>query len=370
MVLGEKIALLRKQKGWSQEDLAERLDISRQSVSKWESGTSVPDLDKIIKVSELFQVSTDFLLKDETDIPASPSNDPLAEETTRCVTMEEANAYMDLAKKLSGRMALAVSLLIVSPVCLIQLGGIAEFGTGLTEDMAGGIGVAILLLLVAIAVAVLVLGGMQLSKYEYLEKEVFLLQHGVKDMVEQKRAAGENRYRAHIAAGVVLCIIGVVPLMLAAAFRAGDFVYVSCVNALLFFIACGVHLFVRSGLVYGSYQEAPPGRRLYPRKQRDQQTHCLFARGLLVHCHGSLSCYQLSYQPLGYLLDCLAGGGSLVRGHLRHRKRGGKDKKIEYGTQKRIRFTKSRMRFSSQYQRDRSVKRRIVRPPVKQHATA
>ena len=79
MVLGEKIALLRKQKGWSQEDLAERLDISRQSVSKWESGTSVPDLDKIIKVSELFQVSTDFLLKDETDIPASPSNDPLAE---------------------------------------------------------------------------------------------------------------------------------------------------------------------------------------------------------------------------------------------------------------------------------------------------
>lgn len=255
MVLGEKIALLRKQKGWSQEDLAERLDISRQSVSKWESGTSVPDLDKIIKVSELFQVSTDFLLKDETDIPASPSNDPLAEETTRCVTMEEANAYMDLAKKLSGRMALAVSLLIVSPVCLIQLGGIAEFGTGLTEDMAGGIGVAILLLLVAIAVAVLVLGGMQLSKYEYLEKEVFLLQHGVKDMVEQKRAAGENRYRAHIAAGVVLCIIGVVPLMLAAAFRAGDFVYVSCVNALLFFIACGVHLFVRSGLVYGSYQK-------------------------------------------------------------------------------------------------------------------
>ena len=67
MILADKIILLRKKCGWSQEQLAEQLDISRQSVSKWESGMSIPDLDKIVKMSGLFGVSTDYLLKDEMD---------------------------------------------------------------------------------------------------------------------------------------------------------------------------------------------------------------------------------------------------------------------------------------------------------------
>ncbi len=64
MTLSEKIMSLRKKNGWSQEELAERLDLSRQSVSKWESGESIPTLEKIIKISEIFEVSTDYLLKD------------------------------------------------------------------------------------------------------------------------------------------------------------------------------------------------------------------------------------------------------------------------------------------------------------------
>ena len=48
MILSEKIIMLRKKYGWSQEELAERLDISRQSVSKWESGASIPDLERIV----------------------------------------------------------------------------------------------------------------------------------------------------------------------------------------------------------------------------------------------------------------------------------------------------------------------------------
>ena len=58
--------MLRKKQGWSQEELAAKLEVSRQSVSKWESAASVPELDKIIRLSEIFGVSTDYLLKDET----------------------------------------------------------------------------------------------------------------------------------------------------------------------------------------------------------------------------------------------------------------------------------------------------------------
>ena len=67
MTLAEKIINLRKQKGWSQEELAEKLDVTRQSVSKWESAQSLPDIAKILQMSELFGVTTDYLLKDNEE---------------------------------------------------------------------------------------------------------------------------------------------------------------------------------------------------------------------------------------------------------------------------------------------------------------
>ena len=67
MILADKIIDLRKKQGWSQEQLAEQLGVSRQSVSKWESAMSVPDMDKIVKLSNIFGVSTDYLLKDEIE---------------------------------------------------------------------------------------------------------------------------------------------------------------------------------------------------------------------------------------------------------------------------------------------------------------
>ena len=64
MSIDEMIAKFRREKGWTQAELGERLGVSNQAVSKWESGMSVPDLNKIIAMSELFGVSTDYLVKD------------------------------------------------------------------------------------------------------------------------------------------------------------------------------------------------------------------------------------------------------------------------------------------------------------------
>ena len=70
----EKLQKLRKERGWSQEELANRITVSRQAVSKWELGTAVPDTDNIVQLSELFGVTTDYLIKDnldcDEDIPA------------------------------------------------------------------------------------------------------------------------------------------------------------------------------------------------------------------------------------------------------------------------------------------------------------
>lgn len=78
MTFGEKLQLLRTQKGFSQEKLSEQLTVSRQAVSKWELGESLPDTENVVQLSKLFSVSIDYLLNDEfckeTDIPAVQNN--------------------------------------------------------------------------------------------------------------------------------------------------------------------------------------------------------------------------------------------------------------------------------------------------------
>ena len=65
MMLGEKIYNLRKEKGMTQEELALQITVSRQAISKWELGESMPDIENVVQLSELFGVSTDYLLKNE-----------------------------------------------------------------------------------------------------------------------------------------------------------------------------------------------------------------------------------------------------------------------------------------------------------------
>lgn len=267
MILAEKIIKLRKQKGWSQEDLALHMGVSRQSVSKWESMSSLPDLDKIIKLSNLFGVSTDYLLKDdveeepgfEAEASSSTSDSAAAgqmEETFVEVSLDEANKYMTLVEKSSKKIAGGVAACILSPVLLILLTGYAEAGIiGISEDIAGGIGVAALIIIIACAVFVFVSLGIQLDKYEYLEKENLNLQYGIAGIVEAKKEIHDPKYKTSIAIGVALCILSVVPLLVTSGFNFPDQVYASLVALLLLFVASGVFLFVSVGMIHDCYHK-------------------------------------------------------------------------------------------------------------------
>ena len=92
MLLAEKIMTLRKRAGWSQEELAAQLGVSRQSVSKWEGAQSVPDMQKVVQMSRLFGVTTDYLLKEELGEPELAPAEPDA--PLRCVTMEQADTIL------------------------------------------------------------------------------------------------------------------------------------------------------------------------------------------------------------------------------------------------------------------------------------
>ena len=105
MILADKITDLRKKNGWSQEDLAEKMGVSRQSISKWESAQSVPDMGRIVRLSEVFSVSTDYLLKDELEternevIPVEDSDTPFL-----TISMEEASLQLWMITRSSLRL--------------------------------------------------------------------------------------------------------------------------------------------------------------------------------------------------------------------------------------------------------------------------
>ena len=253
MILADKLIELRKKNGWSQEELAGQLGVSRQAVSKWESGASIPDLDKIIRLSGIFGVSTDYLLKDEIE-QSAPQYDEPETDAERIVTVEEANEFMDLQAEASGRVAAATALCVLSPVCLIQMAGLAEIGR-LSESFAGGVGTAVLLAIVAVAVAVFILCGLKMKKSEFLEKESFSLAYGVNGIVGKRREAHEGAARRQLVTGVTLCIIGVIPLILAGALGASDYVCITCTNVLLAFIALGVYAIIRSAVVTAGFDK-------------------------------------------------------------------------------------------------------------------
>lgn len=93
MKLADKIIQLRKVKGWSQEDLAEKLSVSRQAISRWENGTALPDSNNILQLSKLFNVTADYLLNEEY---ASDNDIPCLKEAYETLNTKEKN-YVKLS---------------------------------------------------------------------------------------------------------------------------------------------------------------------------------------------------------------------------------------------------------------------------------
>ena len=255
MIFADKLIDLRKKNGWSQEELAEKLNVSRQAVSKWEGAQSVPDMGRIIQMSELFGVTTDYLLKDEIE-QTEPSQVPAEDSPTRTVDMEEANAFLK-AKEINSRMvALGVMLCVLSPVALILLGGAWEKGLlKWTENAVGGVGLVILMLMIIPAIGIFITANMRISRFEYLEKEPVETLYGVSGMVRDRKEKFRPIYTRQLMLGIMLCVASVIPLFVTMIFRAEDpFLGAAGIACILILAAAGVLLIVRVSMIWGGYQ--------------------------------------------------------------------------------------------------------------------
>lgn len=257
MILADKIIEERKKNGWSQEELAAQLGVSRQAVSKWESAGSIPDLQKVIQLASLFGVSTDYLLREDAVPEESTSAVYQETENTaplRRVSMEEANEFLEFRKNGAPTIANATALCILSPVLLIILAALSEEPEfHITEGLAAGIGCTVLFGMIAIAVFMFITYGIQASHTEHLEKEAFETEYGVTGMVKEKNRLYEGTFSRGIAVGVVLCIMAVVPVIIVGAMGAPDYICALCVCVLLALVAIGVNMIIRVSIVKSSY---------------------------------------------------------------------------------------------------------------------
>ena len=295
MLLSEKIMSLRKRNGWSQEELAQQLGVSRQSVSKWESMASMPDIQKIMAMSELFGVSTDYLLKDELEeLPAtavtttaattaddadtttsdgiagaaagaatgaSSGNDASTSKAVApklSVSLETATEYLDAVARTSRPTSFAITLFILGPALLVSLATYSEDAlnfdpTRISPDALGIAGVCLMMLFTAAGVGLLILQDMKLARFKQFKKASLELQYGVEAAVRRRAESTESLRYMQQAAGVCLTILSAIPFLIASYFGAGLTFAIGFLAAAIL-VSLGVYLLVYSGILRDGYR--------------------------------------------------------------------------------------------------------------------
>ena len=257
MILADKIIDLRKKNDWSQEELAEKLDVSRQAISKWESAQSVPDLSRVIRMAELFGVSTDYLLKDDMDAPVPAESAAVPGGVARPVTMEDANAFLAVREENAKRVSLGVLLCVLCPIPVLLLLAMGKYtALGLNEAQAAAISCSLLFLMIGAAVALFVISGIRGRRFAWLREEPIDTLYGVDGMVKERRERFHPSFALQLTLGIVLCVLCVLPIFVAL-FAFGEDAEAPMVAAsavLLAMIGVGVMLIVRSAMIMGGFK--------------------------------------------------------------------------------------------------------------------
>ena len=220
MAFSENLQFLRAQNGVTQEQLAETLGVSRQSVSKWESGASFPEMDTLLRICDLYSVNLDTLLRGSL-------------EESQVSDTAHYNAFMD---RFSLRISGAVGAIIASIGLMIIMAGL-----GVHEMLSA----AFFMLVLTVSVVVLVASG--------IEHEHFCKKHPVLQdfYTEDEKEDFHRRFIWYIAGGVGAILFGVVLLMGASAFLPEREPYESLVGGVFLLIIAGAV----TSFTYGGIQD-------------------------------------------------------------------------------------------------------------------
>lgn len=258
MEFSEKLQMLRKSKGMSQEDLANELEVSRQAVSKWESGQAYPETEKLLQLSEWFGVSVDYLLK--PDATGSGAGFPPAGAGALPVDRGMVQGFLAERKLQAQYTALGIGILVAS-LCFIM-------------GISSGWGILLMLLCVGIGVAVMIYSTYLPRQYAQMEQQPLAFEPGLLDDFGPYAADLHRRNGQLIIAGVMLLILGVAVLVsgrMLPAFLGG---MIRTAAPLCW--AAGVLLFVYAGLQASTLSMLTDNPKYMREKRSEKSTGWVF----------------------------------------------------------------------------------------------
>lgn len=232
MGFGENLQNLRKIKSMSQEQLAEKLEVSRQAVSKWESGNGYPETEKLITICEIFDCSMDNLVKGK-----------ITADTTG-----EKRKYENLQNKFSKGMALAVGIILLGTTILLYFAGLSEMaGIPELEDQYGIVGVTILLLCVLVAVPIFIILGIEQENFKKKNPKLSNLYS------EEEIESFNKNFPKAIAVAVALILLGTILLIFLYGMKLVNEESTIPVVVLMSFVTIAVPIFIYFGIQKDKY---------------------------------------------------------------------------------------------------------------------
>ena len=229
MGFSENLQILRKMKNMSQEQLAERLDVSRQAVSKWESGNGYPETEKLISICEIFDCSMDEIIKGKFSADVNG----------------EKKGYEKLMSKFSKGIALAIGIILLGTTILLYFAGIP--GTEELKEKNEIMGVVILLLCVLIAVPIFIILGMQ--REEFIKKNPKL----ANIYSEEENEKFNSKFQKSLAGSVALTLLGTILLIFVSGMKLVDEESTIPVVILMAFVTIAVPIIVYFGIQKDKY---------------------------------------------------------------------------------------------------------------------
>ncbi|MFV0393274.1 MAG: helix-turn-helix domain-containing protein, partial [Coprobacillaceae bacterium] len=234
MNFGIKLQTLRKEKRMSQEALAEQLGVSRQAVSKWETGEGYPEMDTIIMISNLFGVTLDYLMKGNTE--GGEETVSSIDEDSVVLSTTELEDFINFKKRFFLIIGISVATIIVA----VSLNLFFPKST---------LAIGAMLLIIALAVGSMIIVSILSGKYEYLDTKHILLKPSDLEIMKEKQKKFNTTFAIMIAAGVFIIIAALAITMLFEERNSAIYGY------FLWAVAVSVFIFIYVGCMEGLYRQ-------------------------------------------------------------------------------------------------------------------
>jgi transcriptional regulator with XRE-family HTH domain len=244
MKLGEKLILLREKKGLSQDELADMLSVSKKTLAKWEKGQLMPDIEKIVKLTEIFGINSDILIKDDVEI-TEDCKIYTKIEPPRNVDYSEAEGYLKNKFLAARYIAFATVLIMLSPGIMLTFSSL-PLSSGVA---AAAIGLSAMFILCACGVGIYIYANSMTVKYEYIEKGSFTVDYSVSAMLASFEEKMLKAYTVRNVFATVISIISLLPLIITSLFSRVENIYLMLsLTGTLLIAGIGVAMFITSGI--------------------------------------------------------------------------------------------------------------------------